>query len=101
MALIDRAHRMSITEATRRGVSGLVTDSAGADIVLERHGEPVAAIIAMGRIEALEEARADLVDLALVVSRAATDTGERVSFDEVLGAFGLMREGLDALSDED
>jgi hypothetical protein len=41
--------------------------------VLERHGEPVAAVIGLDRIEALEQARADLRDLALVLSRAATD----------------------------
>ena len=93
--------RFSITQATRRGVSGLVAAVAEADIILERHGEPVAAMIGMDRIEALEQARADLRDLALVLSRVATDSGERVPFDEVLGAFGLLREELDALPDED
>jgi hypothetical protein len=55
----------------------------------------------LDRIEALEQARADLRDLALVLSRAATDSGERVPFGEVLGAFGLSREDLDAVSDDD
>lgn len=82
-------------------MSGLVAAVSEADIILERHGEPVAAMIGMDRIEALEQARADLRDLALVLSRAATDSGERVPFDEVLGAFGLLREELDALPDED
>jgi prevent-host-death family protein len=92
---------ISITEATRRGVSGLVAAVAKGDIVLERHGEPVAVVIGMDRIEALEQARADLRDLALVLSRVATDSGERAPFDEVLGAFGLSREDLDAVSDDD
>lgn len=92
---------MSITEATHRGVSGLVSDAAKVDILLERHGEPVAAVISMDVINTIEEARADLRDLALVLSRTATDTGERTSLDEVLGAFGLTREGLAALPDED
>ena len=82
-------------------MSGLVAAVSEADIILERHGEPVAAMIGMDRIEALEQARADLRDLALVLSRVATDSGERVPFDEVLGAFGLLREELDALPDED
>ena len=46
-------------------------------------------MIGMNRIEALEEARADLRDLALVLSRVATDSGERVPFDDLLGTFGL------------
>lgn len=101
MAVIDTSHHISITEATRRGVSGLVADIVKSDIVLERHGEPVAAVISMERIAALEEARSDLRDLALVLTRAATDTGERVSLDDVLGTFGLTREQLNALPDED
>ncbi|HVC25399.1 MAG TPA: hypothetical protein VND23_06555 [Acidimicrobiales bacterium] len=101
MAVIDTSRHISITEATRRGVSGLVADILKSDIVLERHGEPVAAVISMERIAALEEARSDLRDLALVLTRAATDTGERVSLDDVLGTFGLTREQLNALPDED
>lgn len=93
--------RLSITEAARRGVSGLVAAASEVDIILERHGEPVAAMIGMNRIEALEEARADLRDLALVLSRVATDSGDRVPFDDLLGTFGLSREELDALPDED
>lgn len=101
MAVLDHFRHMSITEATHRGVSGLVTDAAITDILLERHGEPVAAVIGMDVINTIEEARADLRDLALVLARAATDTGERTSLDAVIDAFGLTREGLAAMSDED
>jgi hypothetical protein len=47
----------------------------------------------------LEEVEADLGDLALVLARAAIDTGRRTSFDEVLTAFGHTRESLAALPD--
>ena len=44
--------------------------------------------------------KSDRWDLALVLARAATDTGERTSLDEVLAAFGHTRESLAALPDE-
>jgi len=97
MALIDNSHRLSITEATRRGVSGLVAAASKVDIVLERHGEPVAAIVDIQRLSDFDEVAADLRDLALVLTRAATDSGERIEFDEVLNAFGVTRDQLDSL----
>jgi hypothetical protein len=49
----------------------------------------------------LEEAAADLRDLALVLSRAVTDTGPRTSLDEVVAAFGHTRESLAAIEDDE
>jgi hypothetical protein len=49
----------------------------------------------------LEEAAADLRDLALVLARSGTDTGERASLDDVLAAFGHTRESLAAIPDEE
>lgn len=37
----------------------------------------------------------DLLDALLVLTRAADDTGERFTFDEVLERFGLTRADLD------
>jgi hypothetical protein len=54
----------------------------------------------MRRLAEIDEATADLRDLALVLARSATDTGRRTSLDEVLGAFGHTRESVDALPDE-
>ncbi len=53
------------------------------------------------RLNELEEAAADLRDLALVLARSVTDTGERVSFDEVLAALGQTRESLSAIPDDE
>jgi hypothetical protein len=44
---------------------------------------------------------ADLHDLALVLVRAATDTGHRTSLDEVMTAFGHTRESLAQLPDDE
>jgi hypothetical protein len=48
----------------------------------------------------IEEAAADLRDLALVLARAATDSGQRTSFDDVLTAFGCTRDSIAAVEDE-
>lgn len=90
----------SVTDASRRGVAGLVSDAEGGEtIIVERRNRPVAAIIGMERLGEIEETQADLRDLALVLSRRATDTGERTSLDEVLAAFGHTRESLQQLPD--
>jgi prevent-host-death family protein len=93
---------MTVTEATQRGVAGLVADAEqGSDVVVTRRNQPVAAVVSVQRLTELEEAATDLLDLALVLARLATDNGRRVTMDEVLGAFGHTRETLAALPDED
>lgn len=93
-------HEWSVTDATHRGVAGLVSDAeGGTTVVVTRHRRPVAAIVSMERLAAVEELRQDLRDLALVVSRQVTDTGVRTDFDEVLTAFGHTRESLGDLPD--
>ncbi|WP_343948802.1 hypothetical protein [Nonomuraea longicatena] len=49
------------------------------------------------RFQGSEEAAADL---ALVLARLATDTGERIPLDDVLAAFGHTRESLAAVPGE-
>lgn len=53
--------------------------------------------VELDRLRDLEELADDLRDLALVLARQATDTGERVSLDEVLAALGYTRESLERL----
>jgi antitoxin (DNA-binding transcriptional repressor) of toxin-antitoxin stability system len=102
MAVLHNPREVSVTQATQRGVAGLVADAeAGSDLVVTRHHRPIAAVVSMGRLAELEEAAGDLRDLALVLARAVTDTGRRTSLDDILHAFGQTRESLDALpSDE-
>ncbi|MEW6155197.1 MAG: type II toxin-antitoxin system prevent-host-death family antitoxin [Actinomycetota bacterium] len=101
MTLVRDSDIVSVTEANRRGVSGLVADAErGHDVIVARHSKPVAAVVSMRRLGELQELEEDLRDLALVVARAATDSGRRTSLDEVLAAFGHTREELKALDDE-
>ncbi|GAA0985180.1 hypothetical protein GCM10009555_060180 [Acrocarpospora macrocephala] len=102
MAILRDPTELSVTEAAQRGVARLVADAEqGADLVVTRRHEPVAAVVSVRRLAELDEAAADLRDLALVLARAATDTGKRTSFDEVLAAFGHTRESLAALPDDE
>ncbi|WP_274561630.1 type II toxin-antitoxin system prevent-host-death family antitoxin [Streptomyces spiramyceticus] len=102
MTVLHDAHELSVTEATRRGVPGLVADAEqGSGIVVTRHKERVAAVVSISRLDELEEAAADLRDLALVLARSVTDTGRRTPLDDVLNAFGHTRESLTALPDDE
>jgi prevent-host-death family protein len=88
---------MSVTEAAIAGVSGLIRDAEnGGDVIVSRRGHPVAAVVSMRRLDQLRVLEADLRDLALVMTRAATDTGGRVGLDEVIESFGFDRAGLEA-----
>ena len=102
MTIMRDVQELSVTEATQRGVAGLVAEAErGADLVVTRRNHPVAAVVGIGRLASLEAAESDLRDLALVLARAATDTGRRTPLDDVLAAFGHTRESLAALPEDD
>lgn len=89
---VDGVERVSVTEASRRGVARLVADAAhGTEVVVERHGAPLAAVVGYERYTELVQLRADLRDLALVLGRGADDDGSRHSLDDVVDAFGRAR----------
>lgn len=93
---------VSVTEASRRGVAGLVRDAgAGQDVIVSRWGAPVAAVVGVDRLAELEELERDLRSTALVLSRAFTDTGERTSLDDAISALGFDRATLEAELDAD
>jgi prevent-host-death family protein len=96
------AESITVTEASRLGVSDLVRRaSQGHDIVVEKHGTPVAAVIGLARFEQLEDLEADLRSAALVLSRLATDNGVRIGLDEVIDSLGFNRAELEAELDAD
>lgn len=91
---------MPITEGHRGGLSKLVAEAeAGHAVVLTRRAVPVAAVVNFAEAERLTELGRDLVDVALVLSRAATDTGRRTSLDDALAEFGFSRDQLEAMDD--
>jgi len=97
MTVLAGERSMSVTEATSRGVSGLLKDAeSGSDIVVERHGRPVAAIVSVRRLSELSVLEADLRSAALVLARAATDSGERTDLDTAIVSLGFDRVELEA-----
>lgn len=97
MTVMIGERSMSVTTASNRGVSGLVRDAeSGANIVVERHGQAVAAIVSVRRLRELSALEADLRSAALVLARAATDTGQRTDLDDAIGALGFDRAELEA-----
>lgn len=102
MEILRDGHELTVTEATKRGVAGLVADAEhGEDLIVTRHHRPVAAVVSVRRLAEIEEAAADLRDLALVLARSVADTGRRTSLDNVLTAFGHTRESLAAMEDDE
>jgi prevent-host-death family protein len=115
IAEVLRKHRVPVTffgahEKTQEGDGSLGQHwsawwkeraSEGHDIVVEKHGTPVAAVIGLARFEQLEDLEADLRSAALVLSRLATDNGVRIGLDEVIDSLGFNRAELEAELDAD
>ena len=62
MRVLDsHAHVVSVTDAGTSGLPKLLRDAeAGEDVVVERHGEPVAAVVSMRRLEEIRRIEVDL-----------------------------------------
>ena len=102
MAKIDTASFISVTEANKLGVSGLIKEAEGGrERVVLRNNKPVAVVIGFEHYEEDQRQIEDIEDLALTFARIATSTDRRVSLDEILDRFGYTREELRALADED
>lgn len=88
---------LTITEASRAGISALVASAeAGNDIPLSRHGKVVAEVVSAEEICSLRRDRDTLRDAALVMARFATDTGIRTDLDQAMESFGFTRAELEA-----
>ena len=97
MIPIGIENELSVTEASRRGVAGLVADAErGANVIVSRRGTPAAAVVGVGRLASILQREDDLRTATLVLARAATDPGTRTDLDDVLTAFGFDRDELEA-----
>jgi prevent-host-death family protein len=95
MAIIDTADLISISEANRLGVSGLVREAeAGHEQVVLRNNKPVAAVVSIKRLEQLQQLQEDLLDFSLVAARMLSTGPQRHSLDEVLAQLGYTRDAL-------
>ena len=95
MAIVDTADLVSITDASKAGVSALVRAAEeGHDQIVLRNNKPVAAVVSIERLEQLQRLEDDLLDVSLVAARMLTTGAERLSLDDVLARFGYTREQL-------
>lgn len=90
---IDTNDMISVTDASRVGISKLVTEaSEGRHIVVFRKSQPAAAIVdikTMERLQRLDELEDDLRLIAVAWVRTLTDSGERYDLDDVAAEFGV------------
>lgn len=87
----------SITEANHAGISGLVSAAeAGQKIGLSRHGRVVAEVVGADDIAQLREDRENLREVALLLTRFATDSGVRTSLDDAMAEFGINHNDIEA-----
>lgn len=93
---------LSVTAASSRGVAGLVKDAErGEDIVVQRHGRPVAAVISVDQLDELNRLRGDLLAASLILARQLSDSGNRTDLDDAIATLGFDRAELEAELDAD
>lgn len=96
MPTVDTDDLITVTEAGRIGVSGLVKAvEQGGKRVIMRNGRPVAAFVAIDALEEAEKREEGLLDVSLALTRVLTTDKRRHSLDDVLDRFGYTRDDLD------
>ena len=103
MTVLDtaRAHGVSVTDASRRGLPAIVAEAEQHPVLITRRDQEAVVVIGAGRLAELDEAMADMMDLALVVARTVTDTGKRYTLTDVMAEFGMSEEQILALPDDE
>ena len=98
MAIVDTADLISITDASKLGVSALVRAAEeGHEQVVLRNNKPVAAVVSIERLEQLQQLQEDMLDVSLAAARMFTSGPRRHSLDDVLAQFGYTRAQLSEL----
>lgn len=68
----------------------------GAAVIVSRRGTPAAVVVGVRRLASILQREDDFRSAALVLARAATDSGGRTSLDEAITGFGFDRAELEA-----
>ena len=96
MPVIDTKDLISISEASKIGLSALVNAAErGEQRVLLRNGKPAAALVSIDALERSEELEERLLDVTLAITRLLGTSERRHSLDDVLDRFGFTREELE------
>lgn len=100
--LASHPHTVSVSEAASQGVPKLVRAAEqGEDLVVERHGKAVAAVVSMRHLHQIQRLERDLQDSVLLLARVATDTGVRTDLGDAITSLGFDRAELEAELDGD
>ena len=95
MPKVDTKDLISVSEANKIGISGLVKAAEqGEQRVVIRNGKPVAAVVSIESLQRAEELEERLLDVSLALTRLLTADSRRHSLDDVLDRFGFTREEL-------
>lgn len=95
MPKVDTKDLISVSEANKIGISGLVKAAEqGEQRVVIRNGKPVAAVVSIESLQRSEELEDRLLDVSLALTRLLTADNRRHSLDDVLDRFGFTREEL-------
>jgi len=95
MPKVDTKDLISVSEANKIGISGLVKAAEqGEQRVVIRNGKPVAAVVSIESLQRAEELEERLLDVSLALTRLLTADDRRHSLDDVLDRFGFTREEL-------
>lgn len=96
MDIFFRETTVSVTDATGRGAALFRDAEQGQDIVVSRHGRPVAAVVGVERLEALRSLEADVRSASVALTRLLSDDGIRHDLDDVIVQLGFDRAELEA-----
>ena len=100
----DTDDLISIGKISEEGLSKIVTEAErGRRKVILRRNKPVAVIVdipTMNRLQELDEREEELRDFAAALARVATDTGARISLDELAARMGVDLDSLGYLDDD-
>jgi prevent-host-death family protein len=95
MPKVDTKDLISVSEANKIGISGLVKAAEqGEQRVVMRNGKPVAAVVSIESLQRAEELEERLLDVSLALTRLLTADERRHSLDDVFDRFGFTREEL-------
>jgi prevent-host-death family protein len=96
---VDTRDLISVTEASSRGISGLVADAEeGNPKIIVRNSRPVAAVVSIAQYDRLAEIEENLTLMVAALARLASDTGQRRTLAEVAAGLGFDPS---ELSDDD
>lgn len=100
MTAVDTADLLSVSDASRMGVSALIHRAEmGQEPVILRNNKPVAAVVSIERLDRMQQMEEDTADIALVLARLITTSSRRTDLDDVLVQLGYTREQIDAVED--